>query len=130
MYSTLLLASFRPPDGFLEHERMRVWNGTLEAFREQGYEGLVRFAVAPDEPERDVHFPVFIEAGDELEIFAANGRVVWRGTIAPAKPRLWDRRHRSDGLWSETRQAGVSYRNWMDWFNHDPPLRARLTRPV
>ena len=62
---------------------IKILQGELEAYWEQGMEGLILFSFMP-------------EGGKDADI------------------------------WSNEKQKGVSYADWMDWFWRKPPLKAKL----
>lgn len=99
--------------------------GTLEAYWEQGWEGRIEYAFAPD--VRLPH-PLFLAQGDHLTIWSAQGAVLWQGDIDFVSVRWWDRRPPDPiQVWAYTKQRGVRYADWLLWFWQRPPLRAMLT---
>ncbi len=98
--------------------------GTLEAYWEQGWEGRIEYAFAPDSGSPQ---PVFLQPGDLLTIFAPDGAVLWEGAIDLVAVRWWDRRPPDPiQVWSYQKQRGVAYADWVRWFWQRPPLRAEL----
>lgn len=107
---------------------MQNFFGVLEAFTQQGSEGLIEYTLWPDNhAELKRHFPLPLRCGDELKIFDENNNLLWHGTLNLVPRRdFWDRAKRNDLLHAATRQKDVPYADWLNWFCHDPPLRAEL----
>ncbi|MCB0932124.1 MAG: hypothetical protein KDB71_09530 [Mycobacterium sp.] len=101
---------------------MRVINGELEAYWEQGWEGRVEFAFQFDGNAT----PFFLSNGQRLTIFDADGSVLWSGEIRFVKRRFFDKHQLDADIWAYVKQKGVSYADWMDWFWRKPPLKAKL----
>jgi hypothetical protein len=99
-----------------------VLRGYLESYWEQGWEGRIEFALQVDE----INQPVFLENGQHLTIYGTDEQVLWSGRIKFARRRWWDRHKLAAGIWAWTKQKGVSYAQWMEWFWHKPPLQAEL----
>jgi len=97
-------------------------NGELLAYWEQGWEGQIAFAFSPE----NSHEIIFLENGHFLMIYGVDGEVLWSGTIKLVSRRFWDNHQLSAGIWSNTKQKGVSYAQWMAWFWEKPPLKASL----
>lgn len=98
--------------------------GTLEAYWEQGFEGRIEYAFAPDGGSPQ---PLFLRNGDHLVIHGPEGQVLWQGVIDFVAVRWWDRRPPDPiQVWSHERQRGVRYADWVQWFWRRPPLRATL----
>ncbi len=107
---------------------MQTFYGVLEAYDEQGQEGLVEYSFWPDNhAELKSSFPLFLDNGDELKIFDANNNVLWHGilNLVPLS-YWWDKTKRDDLLHAATKQKDVRYADWLNWFCHKPPLRAEL----
>lgn len=97
-------------------------NGELRAYFEQGWEGMIAYAFQPDDSGQ----PIFLQSGHHLTIFAADGTRLWSGRLHFVRRRRWDRHHLHARIWAYSRQNGVSYAQWLDWFWRQPPLRAEL----
>lgn len=106
---------------------MQQITGHLEAYWEQGWEGRIAFAVAADDAEAYPH-PLFLVNGWRLTIYDGP-HVVWDGVIDQVRRRSWERHRLSAAVWCDTRQRGVRYADWIDWFWRRPPLRAVLHIP-
>lgn len=98
------------------------YEGCLEAYWETGWEGQVIYALSVEGLGR----PFFLESGQRPTIYAEDGSVLWSGTLRFVKRRWWDQHNLPYGIWSDERQAGVSYAQWMEWFAHKPPLKATV----
>lgn len=97
-------------------------HGHLEAYWEQGWEGRIEYAFAPDGGSAQ---PLFLKSGDRLTIRDPQGGLLWQGVVDLVPVRWWDRRPPDPiQVWSYERQRGVSYADWVQWFWHRPPLRA------
>jgi hypothetical protein len=99
-------------------------SGELEAYWEQGWEGYIAFAFRDPLQDR----PIFLENGHHLTIYDHGDRLIWSGKIQLVKRGFFDRHSLDVEIWSGTKQKGVSYQNWMAWFWHKPPLKAKLIR--
>jgi hypothetical protein len=101
-----------------------IGTGTLEAYWEQGWEGRIAYAFAPDVHESH---PVFLEQGDRLTIWNVKGEVIWQGVIDFVPVRWWERRPPDHvQVWAYEKQRGVRYADWLLWFWQHPPMRATL----
>lgn len=98
--------------------------GELEAYWEQGWEGRIAFAFHTTGQTK----PFFLQNGHRLTIYDHRDKVLWSGEINLVKRGDLDRHNLDAEIWSECKQKGVSYQNWMAWFWHKPPLKARLIR--
>ncbi|MBL8246332.1 MAG: hypothetical protein JNL89_19195 [Rhodanobacteraceae bacterium] len=99
-------------------------HGTLEAYWEQGWEGRIEYAFAPDGGSPQ---PIFLRPGDHLTIWSPEGTVLWQGTVELVAVRWWERRPPDPvQVWSYEKQRGVRYADWVQWFWQRPPLRATL----
>jgi len=102
---------------------MKELHGKLEAYWEQGWEGRVEFALQIDGEAG----PYFLEKGQQLTIYDGNDEIVWSGKLKFVKVNRWFDKHKlSANIWSWTKQKGVPYADWMDWFWRKPPLKAKL----
>lgn len=101
---------------------MKLLIGELEAYYEQGMEGRIEFAFYF---ENNQH-PFFLENGQHLTIYDTNEKILWSGKIQFVKRGFFDNHKLNAGIWSDTKQKGVSYADWMDWFWRKPPLKAKL----
>jgi hypothetical protein len=107
---------------------MQTFFGVLEAFTQQGSEGLIEYTLWPDNHvELQNNFPLPLRNGDELKIFDENNDLLWQGAVNLIPLSYWwDNTKRNDLLHATTKQKGVSYADWLNWFCHEPPLRAEL----
>ncbi len=99
---------------------VRKYEGHLFAYWEHGWEGKVLYALAIAGLDR----PFFLESGQRLTIFSEDGSILWSGILCFVKRRWWDQHNLPHGIWSDEKQAGVSYAQWMAWFVREPPLKA------
>lgn len=98
--------------------------GELEAYWEQGGEGRIAFAFrAPGQTT-----PILLQNGHRLTLYDHRDKVLWSGEVHLVKRGDLDRHTLDAEIWSDSKQKGVSYQNWMAWFWHKPPLKARLIR--
>ena len=105
---------------------IKILNGELEAYYEQGWEGMILFSFMP-EGGKGLNDLIALQSGQHLTIFSPDGSMLWSGTLNFV--RRHDRRdqHKLDaGIWSYEKQKDVSYADWMAWFWHEPPLKAKL----
>lgn len=98
---------------------MGIINGTLLAYYEQGWYGRIEFYFQPDNSMES--FP--LQNGQRLTIFDDDGKVLWSGELNFVKRGLFDW-HKY--VWANTKQKGVSYAKWLNWFWTLPPLQAEL----
>lgn len=97
--------------------------GELETYWEQGWEGRIDYAFQFEGNQE----PFFLKNGQHLTIYALNGDVLWAGKIKLIKRNTWFDNHKLEAnIWSWVKQKGVSYADWMGWFWHKPPLKAKL----
>lgn len=101
---------------------MKVIEGKLEAYWEQGMEGRIDFAFNFE----GNHQPFFLKNGQHLTIYDSDNTVLWSGKIQFVKRGFFDNHKLNSGIWSYTKQKGVSYADWMDWFWRKPALKAKL----
>lgn len=102
---------------------MTELHGELEAYWEQGWEGRIEYALQFEGNQK----PFFLENGQHLTIYNENGDIVWSGKLKLVRRNNWFDKHQLDAnIWSWTKQKGVSYAEWMAWFWHKPPLKAKL----
>lgn len=101
---------------------MRVIDGELEAYWEQGWEGRVEFAFHFE----GNHRPFFLSNGQFLTIYNADGSILFSGEIDFVRRRFFDNHRLDANIWAPVKQKGVSYADWMDWFWRQPPLKAKL----
>lgn len=100
----------------------RSYDGLLEAYWEQGWEGRIEYALFIEGQSA----PLFLVNGQRLTIHAEDGSVLWSGVVRLVR-RKWREQHNlPSGIWSYEKQAGVSYALWIAWFVHIPPLRATV----
>ena len=98
---------------------MGIINGTLLAYYEQGWYGRIEFYFQPDDSVE--FFP--LQNGQGLTIFNEDGGILWSGKLHFVKRGFFDW-HRY--VWANTKQKGVSYAKWLNWFWMLPPLQAEL----
>lgn len=101
--------------------RVAALQGEIVAYWEQGWEGRIEFAFQSSDAEL-----TFLKNGDRLTIFSPEGVILWTGTIHLVPRRCWDRHQLTVSIWSDRKQKGVAYGQWMDWFWRQPPLSAQL----
>lgn len=101
---------------------MPSYQGYLEAYWEQGWEGRIDYALAVD----GWSTPFILADGQHLTIYAPDGAVLWQGRLRFVS-RGREQHNLSTGIWAYEKQQGVSYGQWMAWFLHQPPLRAAVT---
>ncbi len=101
---------------------MRIIEGHLEAYWEQGWEGRIAFAFQFEGNTQ----PFFLKDGHVLTIYNEDGTILWNGAIKFVKRGWLDRHNLKADVWSNEKQKGVKYADWMDWFWRQPPLKARL----
>lgn len=103
-----------------------VYQGCLEAYWEQGWEGRIEWAFAPDRAlHPDAPLVIFLENGQQLTVFAPTGQPLWSGSIKLRPRRFWDRHSLKADIWSWTTQRGVRYADWIGWFWRVPELGLR-----
>jgi hypothetical protein len=100
----------------------RRYTGILEAYWEQGWEGRVAYALSGEGFDR----PLFLANGQRLTIYAEDGSVLWWGVVCLTPRKRWEDHALPYGFWSDVKQKGVPYAQWMAWFVHAPPLRAMV----
>ncbi|MGB2924226.1 MAG: hypothetical protein WBB82_02900 [Limnothrix sp.] len=98
--------------------------GELKAYCEPDWGDRVAFAF--HDPNRNV--PIFLENGQLLKIYDRRNKLLWSGKIQFVPKGHLDRHTLNTKAWSDSKQKGVSYHNWMTWFWSQPPLKAQLTR--
>ena len=103
-------------------ETGNLLRGHLDPYWEQGWEGRIEFALQVD----GVNYPVFLKNGQHLTIYDTTDQVLWAGKIKFIRRRWWDKHTLEAGIWAWTKQKGVSYAQWMEWFWHNPRYRAEL----
>ncbi|RMF30168.1 MAG: hypothetical protein D6759_12460 [Chloroflexi bacterium] len=116
------MAPYTPEDGQGPEPDSVVKRGEIFAYWEQGMEGRVLFAFQPEDSPQ----PIFLENGQHLTVYGEGGKVLWSGEINLVRVRFWDRHKLAVPIWSYTKQKGVPYGRWMEWFWRKPPLKARL----
>ncbi|MDQ1300540.1 MAG: hypothetical protein QG637_458 [Chloroflexota bacterium] len=100
---------------------MLIYNGHLEAYWEQGWEGRIEYALAvAGRPS-----PFFLSPGQHLTIFAPDDRILWQGRLRFVG-RGREQHNLPIGIWADSKQAGVPYGRWIAWFIQRPPLRATV----
>lgn len=101
---------------------MEKHEGCLEAYFETGWDGQVAYALSIE----GLDHPFLLENGQRLTIYAEDGSILWSGTLRFVTRRWRDKHNLPYGIWSNVKQAGVSYAQWMEWFLHKPPLKATV----
>ena len=103
---------------------MKTLHGVLDAYWEQGWEGRIEFTLLIEGQKSP---GVFLQDGQHLTIYTAEGQILWTGKLHFVKRNLWFDHHKlKAGIWSDVKQRGVSYAQWLDWFWRKPPLKAAL----
>ncbi len=106
-----------------------AYEGHLEAYWEQGWEGRVEYAFTRHD-RAGLAALVFLARGDLLTIYDPAGGVRWSGAIELVRRGWFSRAPRELTMWNEFTQRGVAYADWIRWFVHRPPLAATLRRPA
>lgn len=110
---------------FAGNATVKKYEGHLLAYWEQGWEGRIDFTLSV--PGLDD--PLWLKSGQRLTIYAEDGTILWFGVLCFVKRKWWEQHHLPSGIWSYVKPAGVSYARWMEWFAHQPPLKAALEIP-
>lgn len=100
---------------------MATYDGELCAYWEQGWEGRIEYALAI---EGQPH-PLFLTTGQRLTIYGTDGGVLWQGRLRFVS-RGREQHSLPYGIWSDLKQQGVPYGQWIAWFVHQPSLRATV----
>ena len=103
--------------------------GHLSGYWEQGWEGRIDYTLEPDRDEDrlDGVWPIPLQNGQYLRIFAADNTILWEGKLHFVQRRFYERAPADIKVWHDIKQRGISYRVWLSWFWQKPPLRAELT---
>ncbi|MFN8399874.1 MAG: hypothetical protein U0X74_07660 [Anaerolineales bacterium] len=104
---------------------MKSYIGRLEAYYEQGWEGMIVFSFMPDD-SNGLNDLVTLQDGQHLTIYDTNEKILWSGEIHFVKRGFFDKHKLKAEIWSDSKQKGVSYADWIDWFWRKPPLKATL----
>lgn len=104
---------------------MKCYSGKLEAYYEQGWEGMIVFSFMPDDG-KGLNDLIPLQNGHLLTIYAENEKILWSGEIHFVKRGFFDKHKLKAEIWSDSKQKGVSYADWIDWFWRKPPLKATL----
>ncbi|MBN8658538.1 MAG: hypothetical protein J0M11_22575 [Anaerolineae bacterium] len=104
---------------------MKSYVGKLEAYYEQGWEGMIVFSFMPDDG-KGLNDLIPLQNGYLLTIYSENEEMLWSGEIHFVKRGFFDKHKLKAEIWSDSKQKGVSYADWMDWFWRKPPLKATL----
>jgi hypothetical protein len=89
---------------------MKVLIGKLEAYWEQGWEGRIEYAFDFDGNTQ----PFFLQDNQNLTIYNLDESILWSGKIHFVNRGFFDNHKLKAGIWSYTKQKGVSYANWME----------------
>jgi len=104
--------------------KTKILQGALEAYWEQGWEGRIEFSLQVERQERP---NIFLQNGQRLTIYSVDDQILWSGTLDFIRRNTWLDQHKLKAeIWAYTKQRGVSYAQWMEWFWHEPPLKATL----
>ncbi|MDD2922544.1 MAG: hypothetical protein PHQ36_09680 [Anaerolineales bacterium] len=101
---------------------VKILEGALEAYWEQGWEGRIDFAFQFEGNAQ----PFLLQNGYSLTIYDVDEKILWSGKIQYVKRGFFDNHKLNANIWSYEKQKGVSYADWMDWFWRNPPLKAKL----
>ncbi|AFY37905.1 hypothetical protein Lepto7376_1565 [[Leptolyngbya] sp. PCC 7376] len=101
---------------------MTELKGQLEAYWEQGWEGSIAFTFY----DVNNHQLIFLQNGQTLTIYNRYDTILWSGKLQFVKRGFFEKHSLEANIWSETKQKGVSYGDWMAWFWQKPPLKAKL----
>ena len=104
---------------------MKSYVGKLEAYYEQGWEGMIVFSFMPNDGN-GLNDLITLRDGQQLTIYDQNEATLWSGKIQFVKRGFFDKHKLKADIWSDSKQKGVSYADWMDWFWRQPPLKATL----
>lgn len=104
---------------------MKSYVGKLEAYYEQGWEGMIVFSFMPDDGN-GLSDLITLQDGQHLSIHETDDSILWSGKIIFVKRGFFDKHKLTADIWSDSKQKGVSYADWMDWFWRKPPLKATL----
>ena len=105
-----------------------VIRGHIEGYWEQGWEGRIEYVFVPEEGSNVREPMIFLTKGQRLTIYDKEGKILWRGEIELVGKSWWESFKDSKlSVWSESKQKGVSYEEWIDWFWQKAPLKAELT---
>ncbi|HND50555.1 MAG TPA: hypothetical protein PLL95_18440 [Anaerolineales bacterium] len=104
---------------------MKSYVGKLEAYYEQGWEGMIVFSFMPDGCN-GLSDLIALQDGQHLSIYETDDSILWSGKIKFVKRGFFDKHKLTADIWSDSKQKGVSYADWMDWFWRKPPLKATL----
>lgn len=110
-------------------KREKVIKGHIEGYWEQGWEGRIEYVFIPEggNDREEMEAVIFLSKGHCLTIYEKEGEVLWRGEIELVGRSWWERLKGSKhNVWSESKQKGVSYEEWVDWFWQKAPLKAEL----
>ncbi len=98
-------------------------------------EGQFNYVFVPDENREAVNGGrgYFLTSGDYLLVFGQDGAILWQGRLRFVPSRInyllfQDRHNLQNSVWSTSKQAGVSYADWVGWFWSQPRLKAQFQR--
>lgn len=104
---------------------MKRYIGKLEAYYEQGWEGMIVFSFMPDDGN-GLSDLITLQDGQHLTIYDTDEKTLWSGKIHFVKRSFFDKHNLNADIWSDMKQKDVPYANWMNWFWRKPPLKAKL----
>lgn len=105
----------------------KVIKGQIEGYWEQGYEGRIEYVFIPEEKSKIREPMIFLEKGHHLIVYDKEGKVLWSGIIELVGKSWWESFKESKlSVWSESKQKGVSYEKWIEWFWQKAPLKAEI----
>lgn len=107
-------------------KREKVIKGQIEGYWEQGWEGRIEYVFVAEEGS-SIREPIILSKGHYLTIYSQEGKIIWEGEIELVGKSWWESFKESKlNVWSESKQKGVGYEEWIGWFWQKPPLKAEL----
>lgn len=105
----------------------RVIRGHIEGYWEQGWEGRIEYVFVAEEGNNIREKTIFLSKGHYLRIYNEEGKIIWEGGIELVGKSWWESFKESKlSIWSESKQKGVSYEQWIEWFWQKTPLKAEM----
>ena len=106
-----------------------TWNGWISTYWEQGMEESP-WLIFQDElfTQGESWHPqgvMRLEPRDHLTIFAPDTSVLFQGQLETRRRGWFAKLYPGSSEWFPVE---VGEKRWNEWFRHQPPLRARLTR--